>query len=62
MNHKQANQLFQFIKSPLYRTYVFTYSEGYKLLENATSGKSKLPLFLRMINEHLLPKDLTSAT
>ena len=62
MNHKQARQMFQFIQSPLYRTYVLTYSEGYKLLEDAVKGEGKLPLFLRMINEHLLPVDLLNAT
>ena len=62
MNHKEAQEVFQFIQSPLYRTYVFTYSEGYKLLEDAAKGEGKLPLFLRMINEHLLPVDLINTT
>lgn len=61
VSRKRAQQSFQFIKNPLYRTYVFNYTEGYRLLEDAADGGSKLPVFLKMINEHILPGDLMAA-
>ena len=58
-NRKQAKQFFKFMTNPLMRTYVFNYTEGYRLIEEATKGKSKLPLFRKLLSEHVLPGDLS---
>jgi hypothetical protein len=57
-----ARQLFEMVKDPLYRTYMFTYTAGYDLIDKAVSGESKLPLFRRLLSEQMLPGDLQIAT
>ena len=57
-----AKQLFMKVKDPLYRTYMFTYTEGYRLIDKAVSGESKLPLFRTLLSEQMLPSDLQFAT
>ena len=57
-NEQRAKQSFRFATDPLYKTYIFTYTEGYRLIDEATSGKRKLPLFKRLLTEQYLPEDL----
>ncbi len=59
---ESAERSINFALDPLYRTYVFTYSEGYRLITRATHGKSKLPLYRRLIKEQFLPGDLQNTT
>ncbi len=58
VNEKLAKQSFRMATDPLYKTYIFTYTEGYKLIDQACQGKSKLPLFKRLLTEQMLPDDL----
>ena len=58
-NEKRAQQSFSFISNPLFRSYIFTYTEGYTLIEQA-AGENKLPLFKRLLVEETLPSDLNS--
>ncbi len=58
LDRKQSEQSFRFMTAPLLRTYVFNYEEGYRLIEEAAKGKSKLPLFKKLLSEHVLPEDL----
>jgi hypothetical protein len=58
IDEKKAKQYFRFIDDPFWKTYVFTYSAGYRLIKQATSGKEKLPLFKRLLTEQLLPEDI----
>jgi hypothetical protein len=62
VNRDFAEHFFQMAVDPLYRTYIFTYSEGKRMIDQATKGKHKLPLFRRMITEQFLPSDLAGAT
>ena len=59
LNSEQgANQSFRFINDPHFPSYVHTYSLGYDLIEQATNGGDKMPLFRRLLTEQLLPSDL----
>jgi hypothetical protein len=57
-SEKRARQTFRFISNPLFRSYIFTYTEGYRLIDAATKGEDKTPLFKRLLVEQLLPWDL----
>jgi hypothetical protein len=52
----RARQSFRFINR--YRAYPFTYTWGYDLIEQASNGGDKTPLFRRLLTEQLLPSDL----
>ncbi len=54
---QRAAQTFDFLSEPLGRSYVFTYTEGYDLLEKAAGG-DKTGLFRRLLVEQVLPSDL----
>jgi hypothetical protein len=60
MDRNQAGQRFRFFTHPLYGTYVFNYTEGYRLIDNAAIGGDKFPIFKRLLFEHVLPADLLS--
>ena len=60
LNRKRAQQTFRFMTNPLISTYIFNYTEGYRLIANAANGKSKLPLFKKLLSQHVLPEDLSS--
>jgi hypothetical protein len=62
VDYKSAERSINFATDPLYRTYVFTYTEGYRLINQAVQGNSKLPLFKRLISEQFLPEDLKFTT
>lgn len=55
----RAKQSFDFITNPLFRSYVFTYTGGYRLLEKSSLNGDKRPLFLRLLKEEVLPSQLT---
>jgi hypothetical protein len=52
---QRARQSFRFIANPLYRSYPFTYTEGYRLIETASKGGDKKRLFMRLLTEEVLP-------
>jgi hypothetical protein len=54
---RRAEQSFAFISNRLYRSYIFTYTEGYALLERA-GGDDKLGLFKRLLTEQVLPSEM----
>lgn len=56
---KRAQQGFRFITNPLFRAYVFTYTEGYTLIEHAARG-DKTPIFKRLLVEQILPSRLAA--
>lgn len=55
---QRARQGFRFINQ--YRAYPFTYTWGYDLLEQASNGRDKTPLFRRLLTEQILPSQLIS--
>lgn len=58
---ERAAKSFSFLSHPLYRSYLFTYTEGYDLIAQATAATAdgdKLPLFRRLLTEQILPSQL----
>jgi hypothetical protein len=55
VSEKRARQQFSFMTNPLFRAYLFTYTEGYDLIEQAAGKDNKKPLFLRLLQEEVLP-------
>jgi hypothetical protein len=51
----RARKSASFISHPLFRSYIFTYTEGYTLIEQAVKGGDKLPLFRRLLTEEIPP-------
>ena len=58
MSENRATKAFEFMSHPLYRAYIFTYSEGYELLEQAAVGGDKQPVFEWLLVEQVLPSEL----
>lgn len=58
---ERAEKSFSFISSPLFRSYTFTYTQGYDLITYAAGKDSKQPLFLRLLAEPILPSTLAGA-
>jgi len=58
---EQATKSFQFISNPLFRAYIFTYTQGYDLITQAAGAGDKQPLFLRLLTEPILPSALATA-
>lgn len=54
----RAKKSFDFMSHPLYRAYIFTYTEGKKLLAQAAAGSDKLPIFKHLLVEQVLPSEL----
>jgi hypothetical protein len=54
---RRAEQSFDFVSNRLYRGYIFTYTEGYDLLERAGTD-DKPGLFKRLLTEQVLPSEL----
>lgn len=52
---KRAAKSFSFLSHPLFRSYLFTYTEGYDLLDQATDKKAA---FLRLLSEPILPSQI----
>jgi hypothetical protein len=57
-NRGRAERSFRFISHPLFRSYPFTYTQGYDLIEQAAKGGDKLPIFLKLLTEQVLPSQL----
>ncbi len=57
---QRAAQSFSFISHPLYRAYVFTYTQGYDLVQQAAKPNNKTKLFKRLLTEQILPSQLTN--
>lgn len=55
---ERAAKGFQFFTSPLFRSYIFTYTHGYDLIAAAAGSGDKTPLFRRLLTEQLLPYHL----
>jgi hypothetical protein len=55
---ERAEKSFSFLSHPLYGSYLFTYTEGYDLITQATNNGDKLPLFRRLLTEQILPSQL----
>lgn len=57
---QRAAKSYEFITHPLSRNYVFTYTIGRDLFEQATNGQDRWPLFGRLLTEQVLPSQLVS--
>ena len=57
VNERRARQSFRFMSNPLFRSYGFTYTQGYQLIEQASQG-DKTTLFKRLLVEQMLPSQL----
>jgi hypothetical protein len=57
----RAAQSFRFISSPLFRSYIFTYTHGYDLIAQA-APEDKTALFQRLLTEQILPSELKNYT
>ncbi|MFN2282470.1 MAG: hypothetical protein ACK2TZ_11450, partial [Anaerolineales bacterium] len=57
-SRKITERLLRFIEDPIWKTYVFTYTEGRRLINQAAAGKDIMPLFKLLLTEQLLPEDL----
>jgi hypothetical protein len=55
---KRAAKGLEFITHPLFRPYIFTYTQGYDLIEQAAADGDKLPVFRRLLEEQILPSQL----
>jgi hypothetical protein len=52
---KRARQSFRFLSNPLFRSYIFTYTEGYDLIRQASENGDKTAVFLRLLTQQMLP-------
>lgn len=60
-NPMRAEQAFRFITDPpQFRAYVFTYTQGYDLIEQAAHGGDKTPLFIQLLTRQMLPSQLAA--
>ncbi|MCO5183080.1 MAG: hypothetical protein M9965_04000 [Anaerolineae bacterium] len=59
LSAERAQKSFSFITHPLYRSYTFTYTSGYDLIEQAAAG-DKPKLFKRLLTEQIIPSQLTT--
>ena len=55
---KRARQRFRFLSNPLFRCYIFTYTQGERLIEEAAKGGDKTPIFKRLLHEEILPSKI----
>jgi len=55
---QKAEKSFSFLSHPLYRSYVFTYTEGYDLIQQAAPAGDKGEVFGRLLTEQVLPSQL----
>jgi hypothetical protein len=58
---ERAAKSFGFLSHPLFRSYIFTYTQGYDLIEQAANGANKITLFRRLLTEQMLPSQLGTA-
>jgi hypothetical protein len=57
---QRAEKSYEFMTHPLSRNYVFTYTIGRDLFEQATASGERWPLFGRLLTEQVLPSQLAS--
>ncbi len=57
---ERAAKSFGFLSHPLFRSYIFTYTQGYDLIAQAASDKTTL--FRRLLTEQILPSQLRDQT
>ncbi len=57
---ERARKSFSFITHPLFRSYIFTYTEGYNLISRAAEVEDKTDLFLSCLTEQKLPSQLAA--
>lgn len=57
---ERAAKSFSFLSHPLFRSYIFTYTQGYDLIEQAANGSGKTALFRRLLTEQILPSQLNN--
>ena len=55
---ERAEKSFSFITHPLFRSYTFTYTEGYDLISRAAGAEDKTDVFLNCLTEQKLPSQL----
>jgi hypothetical protein len=54
----RSEKSFHFISHPLFRSYPFTYTQGYDLIAQAAQNEDKKALFLRLLTGQVLPSQL----
>lgn len=57
---QRAEKILAFITHPLYRSYPFTYTEGYELIAKAAAGEDKSEPFLSCLRRQILPSQLAA--
>jgi hypothetical protein len=57
---ERAQKSFSFLSHPLFRCYVFTYTQGYDLIAQAAENGDKRKIFRRLLTEQILPSQLAS--
>lgn len=57
---ERAAKSFRFLSHPLYRSYVFTYTKGYDLIQQAATGDDRHHLFHHLLTNQVLPSQLTT--
>lgn len=55
---ERAAKSFSFFTHPLFRSYIFTYTQGYDLIAHAAPDGDKWPLFRRLLTEQVRPSRL----
>jgi hypothetical protein len=55
---KEANRAIQFMSGPLDRSYIFTYTAGYDLLEELFSIADRDKYFARLLEEPVTPSQI----
>ena len=55
----RAEKGFEFITHPLFRSYSFTYTQGYDLITRGAVDGDKSKIFCRLLTEQVLPSQLT---
>jgi hypothetical protein len=56
---ERAQKSLQFISNPLFRSYLFTYTQGFDLIKQA-AGNDELDLFRRLLSQQILPSQLAA--
>jgi len=56
----RSEKSFRFISHPLFRSYPFTYTQGYDLIAQAAQKEDKKALFLRLLTRQVLPSALSA--
>lgn len=55
---ERAQKSFDFLSHPLFRSYLFTYTQGYDLIAQASKKTERDSLFRRLLTEQMLPSQL----